>query len=307
MRFGDFVKVIIILVLCTHFIPVINAKEKAGMIVGKVWLESDGTPIPGVNITIQSPSIAPRNAITNEKGIYHFPDLPPGEYSIRAVLPGLGSLSERNILIKDEEIKIVDFEMPGLSIEEINKSYVNVFTFNEMVDEEIEQLSVGQILFNPPEVMKAGIKERIEVRISQNIQEDLTERLRGRGIPRIEEIVVGSVMKVRLSGEAFKLKSFSDMVQFIGTSGYTQWEWDVIPVKSGNKFMHLSLSVSVYLNNYGEKKKSLPVLDKEIYVEVNFPWSFCYFFNNNWQWIVGTIIAILGLIFGFKRCKKRRV
>jgi len=287
------------------FIPVINAKEVAGMIVGVVR-DEEGNPLPGVNITIRSPVITPRNAVTNEKGIYRFPNLIPGEYSITAVLPGFKTLIGRNIPVQAEEIKIVDFDMPLPAIEEMITSYVNVFTLNEMLDEEMEQLSVGQILFNPPEVMKAGIKERIEVRISQNIQEDLTKILKGRGLPRVEEIIVGSVMKVKLSGEAFNIESFSDEVQFIGSSGYTQWEWDVTPIKTGNKFMHLSLSVSVYLQNYGEKTKSLPVMDKEIYVETNLRWGFCYFFNNNWQWIVGTIIAILGLLFGLIKCKKRR-
>ena len=304
MNFSGLLKGLIILLTCMNFIPVINAKEADGMIVGTVWLE-DGSPLPGVNVTIRSPVVAPRSTVTNEKGIYRFLNLPPGEYSIEAVLPGFKTLAGENIPIQAEEIKIVDFEMSTLSIEETITPYVNVLTLKEMLDEEIDQLSVGQILFNPPEVMKVGIKERVEVRISQDIQEDLTKRLKGRGLPRVEEIIVGSVMKVRLSGDAFKIVSFSDAVQFIGTSGYTQWEWDVTPIRSGNKFMHLSLSVSVYLDNYGEKKKSLPVMDKAINVEVNFPWSFCNFINNNWQWIAGTIIAILGLLFGIIRCKKK--
>lgn len=308
MLFRNLTKLLIILFFFLNFVSLINAKEANGIIVG-VARDEDGNPLPGVNITIRSPAIAPRSVVTDETGVYRFPDLLPGEYYIIAELPGFKTLIRKNIPIQAEEIKIVDFLMQMAAIEEEiipADAYVSVYTLNEMLDEEIEELSIGQILFNPPEIMKVGIKERIEVRISQNIQEDLTESLRGRGLPRVEEIIVGSVMKVRLSGEAFKIESFSDEVQFIGSSGYTQWEWDVIPIKSGNKLIHLSLSVSVYLRNYGEKIKSLPVMDKEILVKVNIPYSFCNFIKNNWQWIVGTIIAVLGLLFGFIKCKKRR-
>jgi len=75
-------------------------------------------------------------------------------------------------------------------------------------------------------------------------------------------------------------------------------------LKSGLRLIHLSVAVSVYLDECGEKTKSIPVMDKEIYLKVNIRYSFFNFIKNNWQWIVGTIIAIFGLIFGFKKFKK---
>jgi hypothetical protein len=38
----------------------------------------------------------------------------------------------------------------------------------EIVAEELKKLSIGRILFNPPEKMKVGVKERVEVHITQN-------------------------------------------------------------------------------------------------------------------------------------------
>jgi hypothetical protein len=40
------------------------------------------------------------------------------------------------------------------------------------------KLSSGQILFNPPEEMKVGIEERVEVRLTNDITENLTEELK---------------------------------------------------------------------------------------------------------------------------------
>jgi len=43
--------------------------------------------------------------------------------------------------------------------------------------------------------------------------------LKDRGLPQVEKIIVGSVMKVKFSGDTFKIESFSDELQFVGSSG----------------------------------------------------------------------------------------
>jgi len=120
---------------------------------------------------------------------------------------------------------------------------------------------------------------RVEVRISQNIKEDLTKKLKGRGFPQVDKILVGTEMNVELSSDTFKIDPLSKNVQFINSSGYTQWEWDVTPLKSGNRLIHLSVAIIIYLDKYGEKTKSLPVMEREIYVKVNYKIIFLNFFN----------------------------
>lgn len=163
-------------------------------------------------------------------------------------------------------------------------------------EEDIEvnqkELGIGRILYNPPEEMRVGVKERVEVRISWDLEDNLTKGLKGRGVPKIEKIDVSRVMKTELSGDDFQIKPLSEGEQPIESKGYTQWEWNVTPLKPGNKTLHLRISVIIILDQYGRETKSLPVMDREIKVKVNL----IYGIKKNWKWIVGTVIALIGTI-----------
>jgi HEAT repeat protein len=158
-----------------------------------------------------------------------------------------------------------------------------------IVEHELKKLELGRILFNPPKEMKVGVRERIEVRISKDMQENLLSGLKGRGVANIENVKIGNVMKVELFGDDFKIESLSEKEQFIASSEYSQWEWEVTPLESGNKVIYLSVSVMIHLEKLGEKIKSYPVLDRKIYVNVNFVYSL----KKNWEWVVGTLIALI--------------
>ena len=59
-----------------------------GTIEGRVT-DPSGAVLPGVEITVTNEQTQEnRTNITNERGLYNVPLLPPGAYSVRAVLPG---------------------------------------------------------------------------------------------------------------------------------------------------------------------------------------------------------------------------
>lgn len=65
-----------------------------GTLVGTVTTE--GTPLPGVTVTISSPALqGTRTAISGEGGGYHFPALPPGAYTVAFELEGFQRLNKR--------------------------------------------------------------------------------------------------------------------------------------------------------------------------------------------------------------------
>jgi len=74
-----------------------------------------------------------------------------------------------------------------------------------ILQEELKRLPIGKILFNPPEVMKLGVEDRVEARISRDINTNLRASLKGRGTPKTEEIKISELMKVRLSGSDFNI------------------------------------------------------------------------------------------------------
>lgn len=165
----------------------------------------------------------------------------------------------------------------------------------EILQEELKRLPIGKIVFNPPDVMKLGVKDRIEARITKNIQENLLESLKGRGIPKSEQLKISELVKVRLSGNDFNIIKLNEEEQIIENTGFTEWAWDVTPKKSGKKTLHLHVTLRIRLP-FGEERKDHPVLDREIVVKVNPTYSVKIFFVSYWKWVVtALILPLIGL------------
>ena len=64
----------------------------------------------------------------------------------------------------------------------------------KVLQEELNRLTMGKIVFNPPEIMKLGVKDRIETRIARNITTDLLTSLKGRGVPISEEMKISGLV-----------------------------------------------------------------------------------------------------------------
>ena len=161
---------------------------------------------------------------------------------------------------------------------------------------ELEKMTFGHIMFNPPEIMKQGKGERIETRIVQDRNIDLVTSLKGKGVPQIEDIRVSELMKVRLSGNAFEIFPLNEEKQVVEVSDHTEWAWDVTPKKSGKQILHLHVTMIIRLSS-NEYSKDHPVLDREIVVKVNPLYSTKYFLSTYWKWIItALVIPLLTLI-----------
>lgn len=335
---------LVILLCCSLFSVSYTQSQMTGRIIGKVT-DKEGNILPGVTVEIQSPSmIGTRTAITNENGIYRFLDLPPGTYSIRIEVPGFMTQTLKDIAVRIGENTLVNItqaeilpgegekprykfkrptetkkmprykikrptekkESPPAKIEELS---VNI---KKIIGEEIDMLSSGKIMYNPPKEMIEHILERIEVRITKNINEDLIQGLKGRGLSQVEKIEVSSVMAAKLSGETFKIEPHSDEEQAVLAEGFTLWEWDVTPQEAGNRKLQLSISVVIHVPGFGERRKSFSVLEKDILVKVNPDikkqrkidwWKIIAGIGG----IVGTIAAIFGIYVRHKHLKLARL
>ena len=182
--------------------------------------------------------------------------------------------------------------------------------WDALVTAEVQKLHDSKILFNPPLEMQQGAKERIEARISfADIGPALTEGLHGSGVPQIETLKVGPIMKVVLVGDqgAFHIEKFSSEEQTVAGKPFAQWEWDVTPLRSGNQTLHLQASASIYVPGRGEKPVDIPVIHKSIQVKVDRWYATKEFVGNNWQWLwTALIIPLGGWLWQRKRKTKRR-
>ncbi|MCK4644188.1 hypothetical protein KAU32_11215 [bacterium] len=168
----------------------------------------------------------------------------------------------------------------------------------ELIEEKLNNLEKGKILFNPSKEMKVGKREKIEVRITKKLTEDFINGLKGLGSPQIEEIKITPSMKVCLSGDNFRIKSSSSEEQIVKVKEYTEWFWNVIPLKSGKQFLSLTVSCIIEYPIGNKTLRDYPVMEKEVMVKVNPIYSVENLLNKNLKWLVAAIVGgIITLLF----------
>lgn len=163
----------------------------------------------------------------------------------------------------------------------------------EVVQAEFARLAAGRILYNPPQEMTVGQRERVEVRITQSTTANLTQNLQGRGTPQVEQIPVASFMKVRLTGDAFEITPLSSEEQIVVGDTYTQWSWDVVPQRAGEQRLVLVVTARIKLAGYADEQKDLEILERNINVRVDAAYSVQSFFRENLNWIFPSILIPL--------------
>jgi hypothetical protein len=231
----------------------------------------------------------------------------------------LGSIIFTNLYPKKEVIKALGYTDDPY---EYNFFILKEMFLSEGIDldyiiyKELERIKSGYFIFNPPLVMKVGVKERIEARITEKTTENLYKKLNGKGIPQLEKIEVYPVMSVDLEGEGFNILGFTNDEQLLGSSDFTQWEWDVTPLESGIKILKPVIRIDIQLNLLtGEEgfylteiEKLYPSDEYTVIVTPNWTFSIKMFAKKYWQGItaVATIIAafITGIFYVIKNKNK---
>jgi len=99
-------------------------------------------------------------------------------------------------------------------------------------------------------------------------------------------------MKVRLSGDNFKISALNEEEQIVAKDTYTEWAWDVVPLKSKIQVLHFHVTIRLKIEG-SEEKRDYPVIDKEVYVKVNPVYSTKVFAVNNWKWILTALLIPL--------------
>jgi len=156
----------------------------------------------------------------------------------------------------------------------------------------------GRLLFNPPDRMQLGQTERVEVRLTRTLELDteLLEHLRGPGEPHMEEIPTAPLMAVILKGEAFQITAYSDEEQTVTQDGITTWEFDIRALKRGSQHLVMCVSLRIPVPGQSLEHKSIPVREAIIDVQIGAPALVAHFVYDNWQWFIGTAIAIAAVL-----------
>lgn len=171
---------------------------------------------------------------------------------------------------------------------------------DQVLQNAVESLPVGKVLFNHPSEMKMGEAKEVQVRITRDVAADISTGLTTAGTATKDQITeqkpvkVSTSMKVQLHGEPyFDVKPLTDEEQLIDRTGFTEWKFTVIPLQGGKWPLHLTVTAVVHAADR-EKVKNLEVLDEQVTVQVSTLEVVEAFIGNNWQWLIGTICIPVG-------------
>lgn len=169
------------------------------------------------------------------------------------------------------------------------------------IEDELRRLETGKVVISAPSRMKVGVAGRVSVRIGRQETQELFANLPTENSiqPDIKDIKVGRYMSLALDGgsDTFKVRSLSDEEQLVLQDGVTSWDWSVLPLKAGKHALLIKATVIVKTATE-QAKKGLPVLEKEIEVQINPVYSTQIFLEKNWQWLIASaIIPVAGWFF----------
>ncbi|MGA2831336.1 MAG: hypothetical protein ABSF03_35115 [Streptosporangiaceae bacterium] len=156
----------------------------------------------------------------------------------------------------------------------------------------------GRLLFNPPDRMRLGDTERVEVRLTSALYLDaeLLKNLRGHGEPQMEGIPTAPLMAVALKGDGFQITAYSDEEQRVTIDGITTWEFDIRALKLGIQRLMICVSLRIPVPGEPSEHMSVPVREVTIDVHVGAAVRVGHFVSANWQWFVATAIAIAAVV-----------
>jgi outer membrane receptor for ferrienterochelin and colicin len=104
--------------LLAGLLPAVRAAE-TGTIQG-VIVDSQGKPLPGVLVTATSRSLQGQRTVeTNEKGVFRFPILPVGRYTLTFELMGFAPLKKTNVPVSLGSVTPLEVEMSSTSVEDM--------------------------------------------------------------------------------------------------------------------------------------------------------------------------------------------
>lgn len=93
-------------------------QEITGEIIGKVTLAEDGSPLPGVTVTLTGQTYGKSDYVTTQEGNYRFWKLPPGNFELRFSLQGFKTIVRSGIRVNVQSTVNVSVAMEPGGIEE---------------------------------------------------------------------------------------------------------------------------------------------------------------------------------------------
>lgn len=166
----------------------------------------------------------------------------------------------------------------------------------------------GKIAYDIPDQMKVGSDYRAVASVTKAMNDSILFGGLKNMQMETEVIWVSSRVKIVLFDPTgrnnFEITALNTEEQTVNEYANTIWEWNVIPIKSGNNPLVMRATVKV-LDEFGENYRDIPVFEKRVKVKASPLASLAMFLANYWQWVV-TVIAIPMVTYLYRLFKSRK-
>jgi hypothetical protein len=176
---------------------------------------------------------------------------------------------------------------------------------NTRVVNKSTDMSDGRVVYKIPERMTIRETYKVLLRIAKSkatvsVYDNLEGTVRTSEIPVTQTMEVTLIDPSPADNKSFDILSDNNAVQIIDDGEtYTEWSWNVTPIRAGSS--SLKIVVSVIRN--GNKKDV--VYEDSVQVERSLPNQLGYFWGKYWQWLIGTFILPF-FLWLYKRKKDKK-
>lgn len=157
----------------------------------------------------------------------------------------------------------------------------------------VENTGYGKFIYYVPDTMRVLNSYIVNAKISRYfLSRDIKSEI---------DIKISNKMEVKLidpTNESFIIVNITNNDQFIDDSTYTEWSWNVKPLKTGE--LPLKVVVSIFKNDIAKET----VYTEIVKIKTDVKKEADSFFESYWQWIISTLILPFVIWFFNKQRKK---
>lgn len=181
---------------------------------------------------------------------------------------------------------------------------VNANTSSPSLDDQINALVKGKIVYDIPAVMQLGTSSVIKIGIAKKMTEDVTTRVEREESTTVQDLRVNDVMDVDLISEkagAFEISRQQPRAelpgwQAIGGDTASEWIFNVTPRQSGTHKLRLVATVLLNDPKNQNQPKSFNVYENDISVSTNYFYYASEFIKGYWQFLLTTLLLPAGAL-----------
>lgn len=173
------------------------------------------------------------------------------------------------------------------------------------LDRQLSLLRDGHLVYRPPSPMRVNDWRRVVVRVSDpSAPPDFKAGLPGSGPVTTRDVRVGSDLIADLAGPDFTVVRVGgdDGRRTLATGTFAEWQWDVRPLRSGQRSLSLVLHVRL---TEGGSPVDVRTFVEEVSVQVNVAYSVSQWVKHYWQATGLTVPVIAAAVWAVIRWRRQ--